>query len=134
MADLILLPIQKGERELAFERWRDDRTMTETLRHAYATQDSLDADIKGWARPAFGDVADIISWLESARQSNFAPTLYDYRRHARSYAAKLLFKVTNGVPSAMASRVVNEDKWSEGERLDYWRCIAICSAHWGAAQ
>jgi hypothetical protein len=49
-------------------------------------------------------------------------------------AASLLFKITDGLPHHMALRAVNEDKWSDDEKRDYWRCVAICSSTWEAAE
>lgn len=126
--DAILYPILEGEREVVRAKWKNDPLMLETLEHAYNTQDSLDADIRSFSVASTGKVSVVMDWL--IRQGSKDPTPYDYRRHARAIAAALLFKITDGVPSAMARRIVNEDKWSREDQTNYWRCVAICSAAW----
>lgn len=127
-AEAVLFPIHRSERELDEEKYRNDPLMLETLRHAWATQDSLDGDIRGWRQPSSGSVAQVIAWLTENGHKNVTP--YDYRRRARALAASLLFKITDGVPHQMATRSVNDDKWSPDQKRDYWRCVAICSAAW----
>jgi len=126
--DAVTFPIHRSERELDEQRYRNDPLMLEILRHAWAVQDSLDADIRAWRTPATATVTETVAWLQAGRKVTVTP--YNYRRHARAESARLLFKICDFVPHQMASRTINEDKWSEDEARDYWRCVAICSAAW----
>lgn len=118
------------EQELALEKYRGDKLMTETLRHAFVVQHCLDDDILAFRHRSTGDLDQVIAWLETYRSGPHAVTRYDYRRHARARAQALLFKICDGMPSALAVRQANEDKWTKEEREEYWRAVAICSRYW----
>ena len=129
------------EREITLERYQDNPTMTQILKHAYRVQDMVNHDIQTWRQPATGSVQEVIGWLID-RQPELAqphpsgydcrPTPYDYRRHARAYAAKLLFKIADPYWTHLdlISAAVLGDRWTAEERIDYYRAIAICSSVW----
>ncbi|OCP21955.1 MULTISPECIES: hypothetical protein [unclassified Ensifer] len=129
------------EREGVLWRYRDDQTMTQILKHAYRVQDVVNADILSWKQPSSGNVDEVMAWLVDrnplAGQShpmgfNCQPTPYDYRRHARALAVRLLFRIADPYWTDLdfISSFILGDRWSKDERIDYWRSIAICSSVW----
>jgi hypothetical protein len=127
----VLYPLHSSEQEITLERHRGDAYMTLVLTNAYAVHASLDHDIKSWQYSSTGSVPMIIDWLKGVSELKADPTPYDYRRYARAHAAALLFKIIgHQTPAAMASRTVFDDRWTKEQKLEYWRCVAICSAAW----
>ena len=139
MAELILF--KDPEREIVLEKYKADPTMTQILKHAYRVQDAVNHDVQTWKQSSSGKVSEVIAWLIDRNPQLAAlhpmgcdcrPSPYDYRKHARAYAVKLLFTVSDPYWKSLdlISSVTLGDLWSKEERLDYWRCVAICSSVW----
>lgn len=133
MGEMVLWSGPRREDDL--DRYRDDPLMMQVLGHAHAVQRAVDADIRAWGIRAEGTLSEVLPWIDSHRVGgkHFTnATEYDFRRHARAIAAQLLFKAADPytrAPSTISSRAL-QDRWTDEERTDYFRCVAICSAHW----
>lgn len=129
MSDLVLL--HNTELKLALEKWKNDDRMTQILKHANHVQDEVNRGIRAWKHPATSAVSQVLEWILSIRQSA-EPTPYDYRRHARAIAAELLFKAADPytTPLSLISSTVLQDRWSRGDKINYFRTVAICSGVW----
>lgn len=106
MSELILFP--DPDREYVLRKYADFPMMTGALTHAYRVQDAVDFDIRAWSSPVHGKVDGVIAWIKEVFPGS-EPTPYDYRRHARPVATRLLFRVADpfyGLPHMISSAVL----------------------------